>query len=115
MTSKFAKSTLLAMAGFVSLAVLQTTAFAQNKCWDTLAQKDKEYAAVNLRPLPQGSTPGLQRVMWMTADSINVIDANCAGDAKAAQYRSELERAYNQAKTACGQLSAGGQCQANAY
>ncbi len=85
------------------------------KCWDILAKKDKEYEAINRRPVPQGATPGLMRVMWMTEDSIKVIDANCAGDAKAAKYRAELETAYNQAKTACGQLTAGGQCKANAF
>ncbi len=85
------------------------------KCWDVLARKDKEYEAINRRPVPQGATPGLMRVMWMTEDSIKVIDANCAGDAKAANYRAELETAYKQAKTACGQLTAGGQCKANAF
>ncbi len=85
------------------------------KCWDVLARKEKEYEAINRRPLPQGATPGLMRVMWVTEDSIKVIDANCAGDAKAAKYRSELETTYNQAKTACGQLTAGGQCKANAF
>jgi hypothetical protein len=84
-------------------------------CWDILARKEKEYEALNRRPVPAGATPGLMRVMWMTEDSIKVIDANCAGDAKAAKYRSELVTAYNQAKTACGQMIAGGQCKANAF
>lgn len=32
-------------------------------CWDMLAQKEKEYEVVNLKPLPEGATPGLMRVM----------------------------------------------------
>lgn len=83
-------------------------------CWDALAQKEKEYEAINRKPLPDGATPGLMRVMWMTADSMKVIDAQCAGDAKAAQYRSQLQTSFNQAKTACEQLSTG-TCSANPF
>ena len=43
---------------------------ASQACWDVLAQKEKQYEAVNRMPLPAGATPPLQRVMWMTADSI---------------------------------------------
>jgi hypothetical protein len=83
-------------------------------CWDALAQKEKEYEAINRKPLPDGATPSLMRVMWMTADSMKVIDAQCAGDAKAAQYRSQLQTSFNQAKTACEQLSTG-TCSANPF
>ena len=83
-------------------------------CWDALAQKEKEYEAINRKPLPDGATPGLMRVMWMTADSMKVIDAQCAGDAKAAQYRSQLQTSFNQAKTACEQMSVG-PCSANPF
>lgn len=83
-------------------------------CWDVLAKKEKEYEAINRKPMPQGATPPLMRVMWMTSDSIKVIDANCAGDAKAAKYRAELQQSFNQAKTACEQLSTGG-CTPNPY
>lgn len=83
-------------------------------CWDVLGRKDKEYEAINRRPVPQGATPPLMRVMWMTADSIKVIDSYCAGDAKAAKYRSDLQNAFNQAKKACEQMSAGG-CTPNPY
>ena len=83
-------------------------------CWDVLGRKEKEYEAVNRRPVPQGATPPLMRVMWMTADSIKVIDSHCAGDAKAAKYRGELQNSFNQAKKACEQLSAGG-CVPNPY
>jgi hypothetical protein len=84
------------------------------KCWDVMAKREKEYEAINRRPTPAGATPPFMRVMWMTADSIKIIDTYCAGDAKAAKYRSELQLAYNQSKTACEQLSAG-QCQPNPY
>ena len=83
-------------------------------CWDALAQKEKVYEAINRKPLPDGATPSLMRVMWMTADSMKVIDAQCAGDAKAAQYRSQLQTSFNQAKTACEQLSTG-TCSANPF
>lgn len=83
-------------------------------CWDALAQKEKEYEAINRKPLPDGATPSLMRVMWMTADSMKVIDAQCAGDAKAAPYRSQLQTSFNQAKTACEQLSTG-TCSANPF
>ena len=84
-------------------------------CWDMLAQKEKDYEAINRKPLPDGATPGLRRVMWMTADSIKLIDAHCAGDAKAAKYRSQLQASFNQAKTACEQLTAGGACSAHPF
>jgi len=109
----------------LALAVLSQTplqAQAQNAdpdtpskvCWDALAQKEKVYEAINRKPLPDGATPSLMRVMWMTADSMKVIDAQCAGDAKAAQYRSQLQTSFNQAKTACEQLSTG-TCSANPF
>lgn len=109
----------------LALAVLSQThlpALAQNAdpdtpskvCWDALAQKEKVYEAINRKPLPDGATPSLMRVMWMTADSMKVIDAQCAGDAKAAQYRSQLQTSFNQAKTACEQLSTG-TCSANPF
>lgn len=83
-------------------------------CEDALAKKEVEYTALNRRPLPQGATPGLKRVMWMTADTIKVIDAFCAGDPKAAQQRAEMKKVYDQAKTACEQMSVG-QCEPNPY
>ncbi len=91
------------------------TASSPSACWDALAQKEKEYEAINRKPLPGGATPGLRRVMWMTADSIKLIDAHCAGDAKAAKYRSELQASFNQAKTACEQMTAGGACSAHPF
>ncbi len=84
------------------------------KCWDVLDKRNKDYEAINRRAVPAGATPPFMRVMWMTADSINIIDTYCVGDAKAAKYRGELQLAYNQSKTACEQLSAG-QCQPNSY
>lgn len=86
------------------------------KCWDVLAQKEKEYESINRKPVPAGATPGLKRVMWMTSDSIKVIDGLCAGDAKAAKYRGELQTAYQQAKTACEQMSvSSANCAPEAY
>ncbi len=83
-------------------------------CWDVLGKREKDYEAINRRAVPAGATPPFMRVMWITADSIKIIDTYCAGDAKAAKYRGELQTAYNQSKTACEQLTAG-QCQPNAY
>lgn len=83
-------------------------------CWDIIAKKDKEYEALNRKPMPAGATPPLMRIMWMTADLMQVIDSHCAGDAKAAKYRSELQNSYKQAKTACEQMSTGG-CTPNPY
>ena len=84
------------------------------RCWDVMAKREKDYEVINRRAVPAGATPPLMRVMWMTADSIKIIDTYCVGDAKAAKYRGELQLAYNQSKTACEQLSAG-QCQPNPY
>lgn len=84
-------------------------------CWDVLAKREKEYEAMKRRTVPAGSTPPLMRVMWMTADSMKIIDTYCAGDAKAAKYRGELQTAYNESKTACEQMTAGGQCSANPH
>lgn len=89
-------------------------ALGGGKCWDVMAKREKDYEAINRRAVPAGATPPLMRVMWMTADSIKIIDTYCVGDAKAAKYRGELQLAYNQSKTACEQLSAG-QCQPNSY
>lgn len=83
-------------------------------CWDVLAKKEKEYEAINRKPMPQGATPPLMRVMWMTSDSMKIIDTHCPGDAKAAKYRAELQQSFNQAKTACEQMSIGG-CTSNPY
>jgi hypothetical protein len=100
-------------SGAVSNVSVQ--AAGAGNCWDVLAKREKEYEAMNRRPVPAGSTPPLMRVMWMTADSMKIIDTYCAGDAKAAKYRGELQTAYNQSKTACEQMTAGGQCSANPY
>jgi hypothetical protein len=91
------------------------TASSPSACWDALAQKEKDYEAIKHKPLPDGATPGLRRVMWMTADSIKLIDAHCVGDAMAAEYRSQLQASFNQAKTACEQLTAGGACSAHPF
>lgn len=107
--------TILAQPHLKALAQAADQDTPSKVCWDALAQKEREYEAVNRKPLPDGATPGLRRVMWMTADSIQVIDAHCAGDTKAAKYRSELQTSFNQAKTACEQLTAGGSCSANPF
>jgi hypothetical protein len=91
-----------------------STNSSNTACWDVLAKREKEYEAINRRPVPAGVAPGLQRVMWMTADTMKIIDANCAGDEKAAKYRGEIQTAFNQSKTACERLS-GSICIPNAY
>ncbi len=50
----------------------------------------------------------------MTGDSMKLIDMHCVGDAKAAKYRAELQVSFNQAKTACEQMSVG-VCTPNPY
>ncbi len=101
-----------ASSGSVSSVSVQPA--AGGNCWDVLAKREKEYEAIVRRPVPAGATPPFKRVMWLTADSIKIIDTYCAGDAKAAQHRSTLQTAYSQAKTACEQMTAG-QCVANPY
>ena len=84
-----------------------TSNVRRGDCETLLAQQNKEFETVNRRPTPAGATPPLMRVMWMTLESIKVIDANCPNESKWAKYRSELKTAHDQAKTACGQMMAG--------
>jgi hypothetical protein len=107
------KSNLPSSAGSGSNATAQPSSGAG--CWDVIAKKDQEHAAVHRRTLPEGATPGLLRIVWMIENTVKAIDTYCVGDAKAANFRKELQAQFNQIKAACEQLTAGGQCSGRAF
>lgn len=88
---------------------------ASGTCDAVLAALEREHAQANQRPLPDGATPGLMRVMWMTKRVMDAIDRSCPGDARHTATRRDMERSYRSAETACGQLSSSGACRPNSY
>lgn len=87
-----------------------------NNCEARLASQEREFEAVNRRPLPAGSTPPLMRVMWMTSERIKLIKAHCSNSSEYSKMIEELQAAYKQSETACGQIMAGNVCPGpNAY
>ena len=83
-------------------------------CDARITAQEREFDAVNKRPTPDGSTPLLMRVMWMTTERIKLVRANCPSGGKYQQMINEMQAAHDQAKRTCEQLSTG-LCAANAY
>lgn len=100
---------IMAGAGSASADVTNANASAQ-KCDSRLATQEREFEAVNRRPVPAGATPPLRRVMWMTSERIKLIRANCPSTAKYQQMVQELQTVYDQSDKACGQMMAGNVC-----
>lgn len=78
-----------------------------------IAKQEREFDVVNRRNV--GTTASMQRVMWMTSERIKLIKASCPTTSKYQQMIKEMQNAFNQAKTACGQISSGGGCVAKSY
>jgi hypothetical protein len=86
---------------------------SSGQCDSLIAKQEREFDVVNRRNV--GTTASMQRVMWMTSERIKLIRASCPSTSKYQQMIKELQNAFNQAKTACGQISSGGGCVAKSY
>ena len=85
-------------------------------CDARVAAQEREFEAVNRRPVPEGGTPPLRRVMWMTSERIKLLRTHCPSTGKYQQMINELQTAYDQSKRACEQMMAGNVCPGpNAY
>lgn len=78
----------------------------RGNCDQLLARQEQEFLALNRREL-SGMTDNLERVMWMTSQRLQILDASCPGNNKYAQMRTELKAAFEQARQACSQVSTG--------
>jgi hypothetical protein len=106
---------IMAGAGSASAETTNGNVSTQN-CDSRLATQEREFEAVNRRPVPAGATPPLRRVMWMTSERIKLVKANCPNTSKYLQMIQELQTAYDQSEKACGQMMAGNVCSGpNAY
>jgi hypothetical protein len=89
---------------------------SNSNCDKALSDLGSRLQQIERRPLPAGATPGLHRVMYMAEETIKVTRANCPNEGKYAKSISEMQRAFTEAKTACGQLSMSeSSCVANPY
>jgi hypothetical protein len=89
---------------------------SNSSCDKALSDLGSRLQQIERRPLPAGATPGLHRVMYMAEETIKVTRANCPNEGKYAKSISEMQRAFTEAKTACGQLSMSeSSCVANPY
>lgn len=86
---------------------------SSGQCDSLIAKQEREFDVVNRRNV--GTTASMQRVMWMTSERIKLIKASCPTTSKYQQMIKEMQNAFNQAKTACGQISSGGGCVAKSY
>lgn len=86
---------------------------SSGQCDSLIAKQEREFDVVNRRNV--GTTASMQRVMWMTSERIKLIRASCPSTSKYQQMIKEMQNAFNQAKTSCGQISSGGGCVAKSY
>jgi hypothetical protein len=87
---------------------------SSGQCDSLIAKQDREHGVVAGRRLPGGVTPGLERIMGLSNERIKLIRASCPTTSKYQQMIKEMQSAFNQAKTTCGQISSGA-CVAKSY
>ncbi|MFM2084422.1 MAG: hypothetical protein RLY95_1240 [Pseudomonadota bacterium] len=79
-------------------------------CESAIAKQELDFQAVMRKPVPEGATPPLMRVMWATSEKIKLIRANCPNTAAYQSQIRDLQSVYDQSDKACGQMMAGNTC-----
>lgn len=83
------------------------------QCDNKLAEFEKETKKASRREL-EGVVYNSERVMWLTSESIRVINSYCQGTSATSDVV-RLKQVYNQAKETCQQVSSGGNCSPNPH
>lgn len=76
-------------------------------CEAARATQEKEFEAMNRRPLPAGSTPPLRRVMYATSEVIRLVREKCPNTPSYQAIIREHQSIYDQSRNTCIQLSIG--------
>lgn len=95
-----------------STSTSQSNASGGAKCDAARAAQGRDFDA--LKPLSQGTTPQLMRVMWMTSEAAKLLRNSCPSTPEFQKQIADYERSYREAETACNQLSSA-KCVPNPY
>jgi hypothetical protein len=83
-------------------------------CEADRAAQARDFENLSRTPTPEGATPMLMRVMWMTSEAIKLLKSSCPSTPAFQQEIAGYEKNYREAETACNQMSAA-KCAPNSY
>ncbi len=73
-------------------------------------RQENEFRQIVLRPTPPGDTPPKRRIMWITAEVIKLVRAQCPDTPFYQKIIRDHQAIYDQANKACAQMMADNVC-----